>query len=178
MIKAVFLDRDGTLIDEPDTPTEAVASWEQFKLKSDLVSLVDLQKAGYVFFIISNQEAIDEGNLSIEFYEATNKRLVDELKQLGISIEKIYTCQHARAVNCLCRKSKRGLIDQALAEYDIDMPNSYIVGDRPTDVELGLLVGARTAYIESPKHKLSTNLQPDFTAHDLGEVVVHVLATN
>src|SRR5665213_1017775 len=111
-MKTIFFDRDGTLINEP--ASKAIASWEDFKMRDDIGSLKKLNDAGYTLFIISNQTPISTGALSMEFYEETNKKLVEELEKLSIKIEHIYTCPHGPDDNCSCRKPKRGLIDQAL----------------------------------------------------------------
>jgi histidinol-phosphatase len=174
MLKAIFFDRDGTLIDEPET--ETVDTWEKFRLKEGLESLVSLRDVGFTFFIISNQEAIGEGGLSQGFYDATNAKLLAALAEHGIAVEKIYTCPHARSANCECRKPGRGLIDQALREYEIDVPHSYIIGDRPSDVELGNVVGLKTIYIESPWHKLPPDLKPNYTSAGLVPAVAYTLA--
>lgn len=176
MLKAIFFDRDGTLIDEP--ATETIDTWDKFRLKDDLSALIPLNHAGYTFFIISNQEAIGEGGLKEEFYNQTNAKLREALGKVGLTVENIYTCPHARNAGCACRKPGRGLIDQALREYDVDVANSYIVGDRPTDVELGHLVGLKSIFVESPWHKLPTTPQPNAVAKDLGEVVAHIISDN
>jgi histidinol-phosphate phosphatase family protein len=173
MLKAIFFDRDGTLIDEP--VTEIVNSWDKFHIKKGIKELKRLQTFGYTLFIISNQEAIGEGCLDTDFYQATNNELISSFKDAGVEIEKIYTCPHARSTNCICRKPARGLIDLALKEYQIDLVNSFIVGDRVTDVELSKKVGMMSIYIESSHHKLPSGLQPNFIAKGLSEVVLYII---
>lgn len=173
MFNAIFFDRDGTLIEEP--ATETIDTWDKFRLKEGLASLVGLREAGFRFFIISNQEAIGEGGLSREFYDQTNAKLLAALEEQAIAIERIYTCSHTRSVRCECRKPGRGLIDQALREYDIDAAGSYIVGDRPSDVELAHAVGMKSIHLESPWHKLPTGPRPDFIAQNIGEAVAYIL---
>ncbi len=173
MIRAVFFDRDGTLINEPEDMD--VNTWEKFKVLPGLSELVRVQNLGYKIFVISNQEGIGEGRLTQEFYNTTNDKLLEILKGYGVVVEKIYTCAHARVDNCSCRKPKRGLIDQTLIEYQIDLPNSWIVGDRPSDVVLGQAVGMRTIFVRSLWHTLPKNIKPNFVVDDLNGIIKYII---
>lgn len=168
MLRAIFFDRDGTLIDEP--VPDVIDSWEKFKIKTDVSHLVELAKLGYEFFIISNQEAIGSGMLSEAFYRETNQKLVYTLRQQGIFIKDIFTCPHAVDENCDCRKPKAGLVQQALQKYPISLTESWIVGDRASDVELAHTLGMHSIFIQSDMHQLGSH-QPDAICKDLRETV-------
>ena len=107
MIKAIFIDRDGTLLDEPET--EIINTWDKFRIKDEIHCLAKLPSE-YKFFIISNQEGINEGKLEQKFYYETNQKLLTALKKFDVEIEKVYTCPHTIKENCGCRKPKTGLI--------------------------------------------------------------------
>lgn len=171
MIKAILIDRDGTLIDEPET--DVVNNWSLFKLKDDIGALANL-KEKYKIFIITNQEGINDGRLPQDFYNSTNKRLLEALKEKAVYIEKIYTCPHAIAENCECRKPNKGLINQLLKDYKVDLEKSYIIGDRESDIKLGKSIGSRTIFIKSKHHQISPELKPDFITNNLMEAVTYI----
>ncbi len=174
MTKAIFFDRDGTLIDEPSD--DAVSTWEEYIERPDLASLKRLADAGYLLFIITNQDAIADGRLTQEFYEATNTRLLMSLQEAGVPIEGIYTCPHTESNGCTCIKPKRGLIDQAIVGRDIDLAESYVVGDRITDVLLGQGVGAKTIFLQTNRHVLERGVDPTFVCDTLTQAVEKILA--
>jgi histidinol-phosphate phosphatase family protein len=173
MTKAIFFDRDGTLIDEPSD--DAVSTWEEYIERPDLDSLRQLTDAGYLIFIITNQDAIADGRLTQEFYEATNTRLLASLQAAGVPIEGIYTCPHTESDGCTCIKPKRGLIDQAITGCDIDLSNSFVVGDRTTDVLLGQAVGAKTIFLQTSRHTLEEGVVPTYACDTLSLAVEKIL---
>lgn len=171
MIKAVFLDRDGTLLDEPKS--EIVNTWGTFKIKNDIHCLSGLPRAGYTLFIVLNQEGINEGVLSRKFYNETNERLCSVLHRGSVDIEKIYTCPHSHLENCGCRKPNSGLIEQAVRDYQIIRDESWVIGDRLTDVALARASGIRSILISSGFHTIG-EISPDFIAPDLCTAVAHI----
>src|SRR3989338_10658733 len=114
MTKAIFIDRDGTLLDE--SKTEIINTWDKFKIKNEIRCLAKLPSE-YKLFIISNQEGINEGKLEQNFYDETNQKLLTALKKFAVKIENIYTCPHTIKENCDCRKPKTGLIEQANKDF-------------------------------------------------------------
>ena len=172
MINAIFIDRDGTLIDEPET--ETIDAWDKFKIRDNISSLSRLQDAGYKFFIITNQEGIGEGKLEKNFYDAANDKLLAALKKDSIKIEKIYTCPHPISENCACRKPKTKFIDEAVNDFKIDRKKSWIIGDRTSDIKLALASGIRNVFIKSGLHKIE-GLKPNFVADDLNKAVEYIL---
>ncbi|MBI2427116.1 MAG: HAD-IIIA family hydrolase [Candidatus Kerfeldbacteria bacterium] len=170
MIQTIFIDRDGTLLDEPIT--EIINSWDKFKIKNDIHCLAKLLSE-YKFFIISNQEGINEGKLEQEFYDNTNKKLLSALGEHGIKIEQIYTCPHVMEENCDCRKPKTGLIEQATKDFQIDRQKSWIIGDRISDIKLAETVGMKSIFIQSELHKIGDN-KPNFVAVNLCEAVEYI----
>ena len=170
MIQAIFIDRDGTLLDEPIT--EIINTWDKFKVKNDIHCLAKLSSE-YKFFIISNQEGINEGRLKQEFYDETNKKLLSVLTEHNVRIEKIYTCPHTVEENCDCRKPKTGLIEQVIKDFQIDRQKSWIIGDRISDIKLAEVAGMKSIFIQSELHKIG-NSKPNFVAVNLCETVEYI----
>ena len=130
-MKAIFLDRDETLNHDPGY----INNPDIIKLKNGVVEgLTLLRDAGYTFFILTNQSGVNRGKILPEELEAVHDRLLSLLNEHGIHIEKIYFCPHVDEDKCLCRKPLPGLLEQALDEYEIDIPGSYIIGDRLRDI--------------------------------------------
>lgn len=166
-LKAIFLDRDGVLIEEPKD--DNVSSWKKFKIKEDVLALTSLENR-YKLFIVTNQKGLNQGKISKKFYKESNIKLLDFLKIHGINIEGIYTCPHSKLDKCDCMKPKTGLIRQILKNHCVDIKNSWLIGDRSTDVKLGKNIGSKTIYIQSNTHGLY-RITPDFIAKDLNQAV-------
>lgn len=139
----VFLDRDGTLIIPPED--RRVDSPEKVKLFSDAISALKLLSAhSYDIIIVTNQTGIAEGRFTDEEYARINERLLRLLAPSHIKVLKICTCPHSRADDCSCRKPKPKMVVDAAGEFDVDLSNTYMVGDRQDDLEL-----ARNAHMKS-----------------------------
>jgi D,D-heptose 1,7-bisphosphate phosphatase len=151
--KAVFLDKDGTLI--PDVP---------YNVNPDLISLEAgvieglqlLKKAGYIFVVISNQAGVARGYFQIAELEKVKQKIDLLLLEEGIEIEKYYFCPHHAQGNvpqfsedCECRKPKPGMILQAAKELQIAAEKSWMIGDILNDAEAGNRAGCRTILINN-----------------------------
>ncbi len=148
---AVFLDRDGTLIEDLGfirDPSQVVFHPKTF---SALRRLHDV-----ALFIVTNQNGIAKGQLRAEEARRVNDHVVRCLAEAGIEILNTYCCPHERMDNCECIKPKPHFLRVAEREYGIDLAHSWVVGDHPADVELALNAGARGIYVLSghgQKHK-------------------------
>ena len=161
---AVFLDRDGTLIEDVDhlDSVEGIAV-----LPNTLEALHLLKNAGYLLIVVTNQSGVGRQLFDLETVNVINRALADELDGL---IDAFYFCPHLPTDNCVCRKPKAWLISQAVDELDIDLPDSWFIGDKKSDVETGFNAGIATAlvltgYGESEMKKLDR--LPDHVADDL-----------
>ncbi|HBX15820.1 MAG: D,D-heptose 1,7-bisphosphate phosphatase [Candidatus Magasanikbacteria bacterium GW2011_GWC2_41_17] len=170
MTKAIFIDRDGTLLDEPKT--EIINTWDKFKIKNKIRCLAKLPSE-YKLFIISNQEGINDGKLEQNFYDETNQKLLVALEKFGVKIENIYTCPHAIKENCNCRKPKTGLIEQANKDFQIAKNKSWVIGDRISDIVLAQTSGMKSIFIKSKLHALD-DIKSDFVAENLCEAVEYI----
>ena len=136
--KAVFLDRDGTLIYE--RPGRYLRYPRQVKLyKTAAPALKILKKSGYKIFIISNQSGIGRGYFTAEEVDKVHARLQ---KMLGLCrAREIVYCPHAPYENCACRKPKPLLGQNLVKKYNIDVSRSFMVGDKKSDMDFGEALG-------------------------------------
>lgn len=149
MIKAVFLDRDGVINEDVGYPHKLE---ELTILPGVYEALQKLQKLGFLLFIISNQSGIGRGYFRIEDFERFNNEIIRRLQENGVMIEKTYICPHHPDDNCECRKPAIGNIKKAEAEYSISLPDSYVIGDRQSDIDLGKKAGCHAVFIVNEKH--------------------------
>lgn len=152
MEKAIFLDRDGTI----NKDTGYVSQIKEFEFLPGVVeALKILNDLGFLLIIITNQSGIARGFYSENDFVKLDNWMRSELLKHGIRISKTYYCPHLSISNipkyrkaCQCRKPKTGLFEQAIREFNIDLKNSFVIGDHMRDCELarknkcyGMLVG-------------------------------------
>jgi len=141
--KAIFLDRDGTVIEDRGhlgNPDDAVFYHFTFK------ALKMLQK-DFMLFIVSNQSGIAKKLITKEEVEKVNRRVLDILEEHGIKITEAYYCPHNREDNCECIKPKPYFLEKAVGKYGIDLSKSFVIGDHPHDVEFAENAGAHGIYV-------------------------------
>lgn len=139
--KAIFIDRDGVLINNHD---------HYYIWKNDQMCLVEgvlenlrlLTEAGFSFFIVSNQGGIARGLYTKEDTETLHRELAQQLEAAGISMTDIAYCPHHPEVEkCLCRKPSPLMIDKLMAKYRIDPKKAWMIGDSQTDMEAAQQAG-------------------------------------
>lgn len=153
MRKAVFLDRDGTLIEEAGY-LDRVERIAFFPYTVDAVRL--LNRAGLAVIVVSNQSGVARGFFDEAFVQETQQQIAARLKLGGATVDGFYYCPHHpegtvpayRAV-CECRKPRPGLLQRAARDHGIDLERSAVVGDRVFDVQAGHAVGARTVLVRT-----------------------------
>jgi imidazoleglycerol-phosphate dehydratase/histidinol-phosphatase len=138
--RILFIDRDGTLIEEPDD--QQVDSLPKLKLMPGVIpALIELRDAGFRFVLVSNQDGLGTPS----FPEASFREPQDFLRALlesqGIRFDAEFFCPHHEVDGCDCRKPRIGLLRNFLAERSIDRSASYVIGDRDTDLELAANLG-------------------------------------
>ncbi len=140
---AVFLDRDGTIIEDRghlSDPSQVVFFPETFD------ALAGLQEH-FLLFLITNQPGIAKGLITRSDAERINDFVVHTLSERGIRITEVYMCPHQRSQDCECIKPRPFFLEQAAERYSIDLTGSFTVGDHPHDVELATHVGAKGVYV-------------------------------
>jgi histidinol-phosphate phosphatase family protein len=169
---AVFLDRDGTLIEDSGfirDPSEVIF------YPNTLSALGRLRE--FALFIVTNQNGIAKGKLSSEEARRVNDHVVRCLAEAGVEILETYCCPHERRDDCKCIKPKPFFLRLAESEYEIDLANSWVVGDHPQDAELAINAGARGIYVLSghgQKHLPELSVSCDIVK-DIGEAVERII---
>ena len=155
-MKVAFLDRDGTIIEDYEDELWRNIT-EPIFIDGSIEGLKIIKQKGYEIIIITNQYLIGEKIISIEQYREFTNKLVNRLKDNGIEILDIFYCPHSREGNCNCMKPKDGLVRMALEKYpEIELRDSFIVGDSLCDLELGERLGIKTFKIGLGKEEGKT----------------------
>jgi histidinol-phosphate phosphatase family protein len=143
MFPAIFLDRDGVLI---ENRPEYVRDWSQVDIFPDaILALANSNIKDYKIVIVTNQSAVGRGIISIETAQDINNRLVSAILEKKGRVDGVYLCPHGPHDNCDCRKPKPGLLLQAADELSLDLNRSWMVGDAWSDVQAGQAAGVRGA---------------------------------
>jgi histidinol-phosphate phosphatase family protein len=175
MNRAIFLDRDGTLIVEKNY-LHKIEDVEFIPGAGK--ALARLRKKGFLLILVTNQSGVGRGYFTMEDVQRVHRHLLAALQQDGATLDGIYICPHQPEDNCQCRKPKTKLVEDATEKFGIDLSKSFLIGDRELDVQLAQRTGCkavlvRTGYGEQVvAQKLAT---PDFVAADLPAAVEWIL---
>jgi D-glycero-D-manno-heptose 1,7-bisphosphate phosphatase len=143
MKPAIFLDRDGTIIKDKGY-VNSIKNFVFYDFTFDC--LKTLQKK-FLLFIVTNQSGVSKGLISNEQLDEIHKHMLDVLKTQGIVVEAVYVCPHDTEDRCICRKHLSHFVHLAASRYNIDIANSYVIGDHPSDIQLALNTGAKGMYV-------------------------------
>ena len=140
--RIIFLDRDGTLIEEPaDCQVDAL---DKVRLVRGVIpALLELADHGYRFVMVSNQDGLGTAAFPEERFRQCQEHVLALFESQGIRFDEIFICPHVPDAGCECRKPRAGLLTRYLAETSIDLRRSAVVGDRDTDLELAARLGVR-----------------------------------
>ncbi len=139
---AIFIDRDGVI--NCRRPDDYVLDWSQFIFVPDMrAALKQLASLGLPMIVISNQAAVGKGLLDAARLEEITRQLQQALLSDGTPLAAAYYCIHRADENCPCRKPKPGLLDQAAADFHIDLAGSIFIGDSETDVQAARAAGCK-----------------------------------
>lgn len=178
MNRAVFIDRDGTISEE----VGYINHLTRFRLfPYSATALKQLHENGYLAIVITNQAGVARGYFSEEMVQAIHQQMTKDLETSGARLDAIYYCAHHPSVgkppyqlDCDCRKPKPGLLLRAARDYDIDLAESWMVGDRYSDIELAANAGVKSALVlsgygrgEWEHQRDNWTRQPDLVAEDL-----------
>jgi D-glycero-D-manno-heptose 1,7-bisphosphate phosphatase len=162
--KAVFVDRDGTLVEEVNFLSR-VEHLNLFPFTAEAIGL--LKESGYLVIVVSNQSGVGRG-----LFEESAVRTIHEEMQRRLSgqLDGLYFCPHLPDEGCECRKPGLGMIMAAASDFDIDLSESWMVGDKKIDVETGFNAGMATALVKTGygnDHAMDLDQQPELIADNL-----------
>ncbi|CAL4319109.1 bifunctional histidinol-phosphatase/imidazoleglycerol-phosphate dehydratase HisB [Buchnera aphidicola] len=141
--KVLFIDRDGTLISEPETNYQ-IDSIEKIILEPKVISaLLSLKKYSYRFVMITNQDGLGTDNFPYSSFEKPHKFMLEIFKSQGITFDNILICPHNVHDRCCCRKPKIEMVKPWLNDNSLKKEVSYVIGDRQTDIELADNMGIK-----------------------------------
>ena len=186
--KGVFLDRDGVInsyaynaefgtVDSPANPGEFVLT------PGAAEAIAKLNAAGFFVAVVSNQPGLAKGRFSPTLLEAVTEEMKQQLSRAGARVDAVYYCVHhpqakieQYRIACDCRKPKPGLLYRAAGEWDIDLEQSYVIGDGVVDVLAGKQAGAKTLFAGARKGYVLSELErhnawPNAIVNDLPEAV-------
>jgi imidazoleglycerol-phosphate dehydratase / histidinol-phosphatase len=138
--RVVFVDRDGTLIEEP--PDEKVDRLGKIKLLPGVIpALIELRRAGLMLVMVTNQDGLGTDALPTEDFETPQRFVIELFASQGIQFDAVFVCPHFLHDGCGCRKPKLGMIEEYLRAHPVDCERSFMVGDRDTDLEFASNLG-------------------------------------
>lgn len=149
MKKVLFLDRDGTLIYELQDTYQVNGLGQIFLIPGVISSLKKLSAAGWRLVMVTNQDALGSEMNPRDNFEAVNQKLLDILASEDIVFDEVFVCPHSPEEQCACRKPRTGMLTKYLAETNFDLKNSYVIGDRETDLQLAKNIGIQGLLVEN-----------------------------
>ena len=175
----MFLDRDGTVTEE----VGYLNHLNRFRLLNGAAEAIrKLNEALLLVIVVTNQSGVGRGYFPEQLVRDVHERMAAELQKAGARLDGVYYCPHVATDNCGCRKPKTGMLERAARELELDLKNSFVVGDRHGDVELSHSAGARSILVrtgygegELAWHAKNWPRQPEFIAADLPEAVQWIL---
>lgn len=164
---AFFIDKDGTLVDNsgyPDIiPSDTI-------LEQVVDGLKYIKNKGYKIIIVSNQPWIAKKRLTIEQVEQTFKSLINKLNEMGVSVDDYFYCPHQTSDNCECKKPKPKLVLEAAEKHNIDLNDSFFIGDMDADILLGKNLGIKTVLVLTGMGRNFQNVGADYVLNNINEI--------
>lgn len=179
MQRAVFLDRDGTIIEDTGYPHER----RELKFLPGVSKAIKLlSENGFKVIVITNQAGVARGYFAEETLKEINRYIQESLAKQGALIDRIYYCPHhiegiieEYRKECYYRKPNPGMIEEAVRDFGIDLASSFVIGDKTSDIEAGRRVGCKTILIAGDNLGEESAVISDHIAPDLYEAVKWLL---
>jgi imidazoleglycerol-phosphate dehydratase/histidinol-phosphatase len=140
--KVLFVDRDGTLIEEP--PDEQVDAIEKIRFMPDVFAAMrQARKLGYKLAMVTNQDGLGSASFPQKAFDVPHQFMMDAFSSQGIEFDAVFVCPHRKSDGCECRKPKIKLVENYVREQNVDLSASVMIGDRDTDLEFATNLGVR-----------------------------------
>ncbi len=153
-MKALFLDRDGVI----NVDYGYVGKVEEFEFVDGILDCIRrFQEQGFQPIIVTNQSGVGRGYYSHEDFEKVTAFMLQKMREHGIKIDRIHVffCPHTPDAGCECRKPQPGMFLQAKERFDIDMPHSIMIGDKPSDIEAAKAAGVGKTILVSKNEPIN-----------------------
>jgi D-glycero-D-manno-heptose 1,7-bisphosphate phosphatase len=153
MKKALFLDRDGVI----NVDHGYVSRIEDFEFVDGILDFIKTAQAkGYLPIIVTNQSGIGRGYYKAEEFEILTEWMLEEMRRAGIVIDRsqVFHCPHTPEAGCDCRKPMPGMLLEAIGRFEIDLENSWMIGDKPSDIEAARRAGVGHTWLTEKNRKI------------------------
>jgi len=182
--RAVFLDRDGVIIQEPPHYAHLVSQIQFIPRSVQGIKL--LNENGFLTIVITNQAGVARGYYPEEDTVKFNNALKKMIARQGARIDAMYYCPHhpeakieKYRIDCECRKPRPGMLKKAEKEFSIELKQSFMIGDKLTDIQAGRNAGCKTIMVKTgmgAEELRTSEVDCDYIADDLYDAVEHVLS--
>jgi len=167
MKRAIFIDRDGTIIKDKGYITDV--SFVEL-IPGSAQAINGFHSLGFIVVLVTNQSAVGRGYITENELVEIHKRTKQLLSQEGSFLDAIYVCPHHPDEECSCRKPKPGLVRKACKDFNIDITKSYIIGDQKADIELGEKEGISSILVLTGYGKDTVKeTSPDYVVNNIFE---------
>jgi len=138
----LFIDRDGTLVEEP--PDEQVDALEKIRFMPGVfAALQELKRAGFRLVMVTNQDGLGTAAHPLAAFQQAHDFILEAFRSQGVEFEAVFICPHRADEGCACRKPRTGLIEEFLRTGQVELATSAVIGDRPSDTQLARNLGVR-----------------------------------
>ncbi len=170
--RAVFVDRDGVI----NVERRFVHTREDFEFIPRAVrGLECYEQAGFAIVVVSNQSGIARGYYSEADFQALTSWMLGHLASLGVNVTAVYHCPHGPDDGCNCRKPRPGLLLAAAHDHDLDLSQSWLIGDKESDIEAGLAAGVSATFLVRSGHSIDeSTTKALFVCDSLFDTVSHL----
>jgi len=176
MFPAIFLDRDGVII---ENRADYVRDWSQVSIFPNAIKALSNPKLGkYKIVIVTNQSAVGRGIISVKIANNINNRLVDKIHTENGHVDGVYLCPHSPENECACRKPKPGLLLQAAKDLSLNLNQSWMIGDAWSDIQAGQAAGVKgTILVKTGRgeEQLKINTPIDVGDHQVCDNLIKAL---
>tara|TARA_Y100000741_G_scaffold315555_1_gene261470 strand:+ start:234 stop:1229 length:996 start_codon:yes stop_codon:yes gene_type:complete len=171
--KAIFFDRDGTINDD----VGYLNNLEEININENaLKGLERISKLNYLNIIVTNQSGVEKGYLSIEMLNNINNKIKDIINEHNGRIDHVYFDTSSADKPSNSRKPKNGMVLRAVKEHNLSLKDSWVIGDRDTDIELGKMCNMKSILINNERYEYKSKIRPDYIVNDLLEAYEIIVA--